>query len=899
MEKEEKQRFKLHKAKKRWVKTGLVSVAVLGLVAPIATPILQATAVQAADTTDDDSKSDSSSTQNGPTQLPKVPETIDKRYSYSPNFTGSNELKLFAPDDVKDHLVDYQINFGTRIVHNIFYAIQGKYEYTKGQVKAGTEHNDSYNSGPAGFNSYGTGKGGTFSYSYNGGGVSKTDLENASKVGLVVKDTGEVDGNKTDTMITSIQTSSVATNDEVYGYNTQINRNSDYTFKRVHDLSGNYDQYTLSTPSYMYDIGYLPVISYSDDGTLIGVPNMKADVSKNIDVPLLNYQVITQDKVPTNAHLNGMKMSFAQETSGHPYFIDGSNAAQFFPEGDKGMSGIYLGSSINTKPNGYAVTNIDSKKYVSVTPSAGLEPGQTVSQVTTFLLNSPSTNVLFDNRIKGADKLTESTTSVNALPSKYVDTSKVRIFGEDEVNGWKQDGNPLSKNAKDYNLLSIPTDMKSLPSSEVVNPTVQPVNLSLVDQDGADVPKDSLPKDFQAKLDSKGKKAGDAVTINAPKIDGFTFDYYTLKGKLDKNPKLTWSDKDAQDVVLHYKSDKADDKGTSGKDDNNSGTNTDNDATKEADKKAGTTAGANDAKAGKPKADNSSKSQDYQDAYNKAYEDYNRGKAAGAADGSAGKSKADVSKESQAYQDGYNSSYKENKDKYDKLTEQEKKDAQQGAEDAVSDVINGKDRDISDKSQAYQDAYNKAKEAAKKDMEAGTSAAEQDVLNGKSKADNSDKSEAYQKAYDKAYEQAKKDVAKGQSDADKDIKAGNSKGTSEDKNGSAVYKKAYEQQFDKKSKESTNKDTDSSSTDTSNKNADTDSKDTSTSDDSTATKVTDPATKESIKQVAQDPMTDPQAANDQSKGVGSKGVGNSSLPNTGSSFQTFSKWLVEHIKSLF
>lgn len=126
-----------------------------------------------------------------------------------------------------------------------------------------------------------------------------------------------------------------------------------------------------------------------------------------------------------------------------------------------------------------------------------------------------------------------------------------------------------------------------------------------------------------------------------------------------------------------------------------------------ADADEGAANGKKDGSQLKEPADNSDKSQAYQDAYDKAYQeayakaqqDAATGAANGKADGYARKTPATNVGLSDAYRDAYTAAYTKAKAAADKAA---------GTEDGKADAKKGTKRDISKESKAYQDAYNKA-----------------------------------------------------------------------------------------------------------------------------------------------------------------------------------------------
>ncbi|CAK1253419.1 hypothetical protein [Fructobacillus tropaeoli] len=199
----------------------------------------------------------------------------------------------------------------------------------------------------------------------------------------------------------------------------------------------------------------------------------------------------------------------------------------------------------------------------------------------------------------------------------------------------------------------------------------------------------------------------------------------------------------------------------------------------------GATSGAADAVAGKAKpADLATKSQAYQDAYNKAYDQAQKGMA----DATAGTQPTDAQKADPNYMTGYNAAQKaaqSGSQAY--LNGQARPDdstptgkaaaaaydkAKQGYEDAAAGKTTAADQDdpaYQAGEKAYKDTqtgYNGTSAPADnasqqtKDAYNGATSGAADAVAGKAKpADLATKSQAYQDAYNKAYDQAQKGMA--------------------------------------------------------------------------------------------------------------------------------------------
>lgn len=190
----------------------------------------------------------------------------------------------------------------------------------------------------------------------------------------------------------------------------------------------------------------------------------------------------------------------------------------------------------------------------------------------------------------------------------------------------------------------------------------------------------------------------------------------------DQDPKANQSDAYNQGYDSGYTEGKADhDKSTTG-DNGNSGsqtgteTTTTTDSSKTDDGKvdtnspdyqSGESAGKTDGESGKPHADNSGKSKDYQAGYDNSYNtsknqhdtDYVSGQNAGIKDGAAGKTHANNLNKSVGYQAGYDSTYSKAKSIYDK-------NFKDGKSDGENDKKSGKlHADNKGKSKDYQAGY--------------------------------------------------------------------------------------------------------------------------------------------------------------------------------------------------
>lgn len=327
-----------------------------------------------------------------------------------------------------------------------------------------------------------------------------------------------------------------------------------------------------------------------------------------------------------------------------------------------------------------------------------------------------------------------------------------------------------------------------------------------------------MPSDASETVDESAHNVGDSVSVTAK-----TFDGYKLVGANTATVTLTDGD---QDVTFTY-------------------TNTTEQTT------AGEDTGSTDGENGKT-TDVSDKSQEYQDAYNKANQaalrDYSAGQTAGYADGVngksegathpdsdvtnstawqngykettkgfpagkasydadkatgttagnadgvAGKTKADTSGKSQGYQDGYSDGYTTGKDAYDA-------DVLKGQGLADKDVLGGatKATDHSTDSQGIQDGYTKQFSVDQDVKRLGTHDGEQDVLAGKTVAApgdhdgtyTGDQKSIYDNAYAGSFKTATSDLASGKQAALSDVTTEKSEGTSVTVDSSAAFKKGY------------------------------------------------------------------------------------------------------------
>lgn len=273
-------------------------------------------------------------------------------------------------------------------------------------------------------------------------------------------------------------------------------------------------------------------------------------------------------------------------------------------------------------------------------------------------------------------------------------------------------------------------------------------------------------KDF-----SKGKTSGDSKDANGSDVYKKSYDDEATKnandyaagksdgeadGKAgkDKSPKENQSDAYNQGYEDGYSTGKtAHDNNSSGTNTgdngsnnngngNSTGTTTDPNSkddgkvdTNSSDYKDGASAGKSDGESGKPHADNSDKSKDYQAGYDNSYNtsknqhdtDYVSGQNAGIKDGAAGKSHANNSNKSVGYQTGYDSTYSKAKAVYDK-------NFKDGKTNGETDKKSGKlHADNSGKPKDYQAGYDAGYDSSEGSMELGT----KNAVNGSSAEDNS------------------------------------------------------------------------------------------------------------------------------------------------------------------